>query len=89
MKLRHRMEFALKLSFLQAMHRMVSSSWKYMLLLHEDAVLVDNFREKLQDSLCGTPNDWQVRGVAASAISPSPSRATRHSSTRHSSLNLL
>uniref|UniRef100_A0A061SA96 Glycosyltransferase family 25 protein n=1 Tax=Tetraselmis sp. GSL018 TaxID=582737 RepID=A0A061SA96_9CHLO len=59
-KLKQRFEFASKISFLQLMHRMISKSWKYMVVLQDDVRIVDSFAEKLHTALCSLPNDWQV-----------------------------
>lgn len=59
-KLRRRMEFASKLSHLRLLHAMVAAGWKYMMVLEDDAGLVEDFTEKLHTALCSMPNNWQI-----------------------------
>jgi GR25 family glycosyltransferase involved in LPS biosynthesis len=44
----------------QLLHKMVSAGWRYMMVLEDDAALVDGFTEKLQAALCSMPNNWAV-----------------------------
>ena len=65
-----RLCFATTMSHVRLLHRAVAEDWDHGIIFEDDAVVVPEFAQRLQEVLCDLPDDWDLLMLNGASSSP-------------------